>query len=166
VSSILTPIFGLVGVIVGAIVTGGVQAWSAARGDWLDLRVARRQVRAELDSIKSSLQFVTSHYPLPGPLTKDEMLGVQASKFMDIKHSFSRGEMLDKHGDLLARYLSPEQWDKIDIARSMLRLMHEYEAEDILLGRLDGVERMFGEAMNVIEDRKPPWYLLIGVGIA
>lgn len=101
---ISSGIYGLAGVVIGGVVTGGVQWATAARTEHLTARVARRQVRAELQRIQLTLERV-----IDTPATLESA----GPRLRDIAQ-------WQAHSDHLARALPDDAWEAINSAYNSL----------------------------------------------
>jgi hypothetical protein len=64
-------IFGLIGVVVGALATGGVEYWMAWRRERAELKQAKRLVAEELESLKGQLSTILRENRTPDALPPD-----------------------------------------------------------------------------------------------
>ena len=99
--AISSGVYGLAGVLIGSGVTAGGQWILAARTDRLDARVAKRQVRRELQELKPRLERWVL-VPQRGLIwSKDSAIATAKWK---------------EHSDRLARQLSDTDWEAVQAA--------------------------------------------------
>jgi hypothetical protein len=108
----VSAVIGLVGVIVGALVTGGFQWWVAARADRLDARTARRMVKAELVDLKVLLESLESELKTIPP----EVLSDPTVQRRPTMGRLAQPEVFPKYCDRLARNLSDHDWSVVSAA--------------------------------------------------
>ena len=113
-------VYSLIGVAVGSGVTWVAQWSLAARSDRLDTQAAKRQVLAELLSLRG------------GPVNGLAMLPVEAlGRYeLGLGRGFAATEKWAAHSDQLARQLSTEDWNVVASAyRGVEKLRFEAERD-------------------------------------
>jgi len=90
-------IFGLIGVVVGALVTGGVDYVMQRRREKAELRQARRVVAGELSDLWYQLETITAGDRWPG----------------EVPEEWFASRMWEAHRPVLASQLSDEDWNEL-----------------------------------------------------
>ena len=129
-------IFGLIGVVIGSLITGGTNYVLQVRAERREIRAAARLTLQELSNTAFALRFA---------LDRNDRL---------VLESAAHAEQWNRHGLLLARHLSDQEWDAVALgygeggtaelldgqdewrADAEAILIHVDEACKILRGRL------------------------------
>jgi hypothetical protein len=104
--------FGLIGVVIGAFVTGGVAFFLEWRRERAAVRAGLRLVGEELKDMLGEVR-VMLEAGAWGPPDVRQGLGTRISH-----------EQWDRHRDVLAAHLSPDDWREIAGARDTERTLH------------------------------------------
>ena len=114
-------IFGLIGVIVGAIITGGGTLYIERRREMREIKLAKRLVADELRSIHADLLLLIEHETTPRPQVED------------LYGTFLATTLWYEHKSVLAddRALSEEKWfllsERVDSVRGQRLLLKAAE---------------------------------------
>jgi hypothetical protein len=129
---VTAAIFGLLGVIVGGLVTGGVSYVLEARRERKELRRARRLVWAEIDVIRIQLRLLaeTGRVPLEG--------------VRDTPDRFLPSLEWSQHKSILAAELSDEAW--VDVSSLYDALV---PVKLVLMAREPGSELLTDEPQDM-----------------
>ena len=117
-----TAIFGLVGVLLGGLITVGANYWLARRSESVDLRRASRLVSAELAvlQIHAEVMGERQSYPPASPLAQ----------------SLFPTQAWDTNKEVLAEHLKTEEWKRLSAVYAGV----ESQRIDLLVDRPTSVE--------------------------
>ena len=140
--AVSSGIYSLAGVLVGGGITAGAQWSLAARADRSDARVAKRQVRAELQRLKP-------------------LLGWYLSFPAESIHGFPEPFPIEKwttHSDRLARQLSDLDWQVVESAYAQvediefLRNRLVRQSEEVQQASTKDLEKAARRALHLINE--------------
>jgi hypothetical protein len=154
-------IFGLIGVVIGALVTGGVTFFLEWRRERAALRAGLRLVGEELKDMLLEVQIMVDMRAWGPPEVRQGLGG-------RISH-----EQWDRHRDVFAAQLSPTDWVKIagarDIGRSLRARFDQVKADtdpswmffsdaeqSILVGQIERLQEIVKRIAILVNEPPPP----------